>query len=163
MLDSALKSRDITLPTKVHIIKAMVFPVVMYGCESWTIKKSGRQKTDAFEFWCSRVPWITSRSNQSILKEINPEYSLEGLMLKLQHFATWCEELAHWKRPWCWERLKAKEKWAAEDEMVRYHHQHEFEQTPGDSWGQGSLESYSPWGLKELATEQQQLFEVAEI
>ena len=88
MLDSALKSRDITLPTKVRIIKAMVFPVVMYGCESWTIKKSGCQKTDAFEFWYSRVPWITSRSNQSILKEINPEYLLEGLMLKLQHFPT---------------------------------------------------------------------------
>ena len=83
MLGSALKSRDITLPTKVSIVKAMVFPVVMYGCESWTTKKSGCQKTDAFEFWCLRVPWITSRSNQSILKEINPEYSLEGLKLKL--------------------------------------------------------------------------------
>ena len=85
-LGSALKSGDITLPTKVRIVKAMVFPVVMYGCESWTTKKSGRQKTNAFEFWCLRVPWIASRSNQSILKEINPEYSLEGLMLKLQHF-----------------------------------------------------------------------------
>ena len=86
-LDSIFKSRDITLPTKVHLVKAMVFPVVMYGCESWTIKKAERQRTDAFELWCRRrllrVPW-TARSNQSILKEISPEYSLEGLMLRLQ-------------------------------------------------------------------------------
>ena len=90
-LDSVLKSRDITLLTKVHIVKAMVFPVVMYRCESWTIKKGECQRTNAFKLWCwrrlLRVPW-TARSNQSILKEINPEYSLEGLMLKLklQHF-----------------------------------------------------------------------------
>ena len=87
-LDSVLKSRDITLLTKVHLVKAMVFPVVMYGCESWTIKKSERQRIDAFELWCwrrlLRVPWTARRSNQSILKEINPEYSLEGLMLKLK-------------------------------------------------------------------------------
>ena len=89
-LDSVLKSRDTTLPTKVCIIKAMIFPVVMYGCESWTIKKAEHQRIDAFELWCwrrlLRVPWTTRRSNQSILKKINPEYSLEGLMLKLQHF-----------------------------------------------------------------------------
>ena len=91
-LDSILKSRDITLPTKAHIVKAMVFPVVMYGCESWTIKKAERQKIDAFELWCwrrlLRVPWTARRSNQSILKEISPEYSLEVLMLrpKLQYF-----------------------------------------------------------------------------
>ena len=87
-LDSILKSRDITLPTKVHLVKAMVFPVVMYGCESWTIKKAERQRIDAFELWCwrrlLRVPWTATRSNQSILKEISPEYSLEGLMLKLK-------------------------------------------------------------------------------
>ncbi|KAB0386630.1 hypothetical protein FD755_001586 [Muntiacus reevesi] len=87
-LDSILKSRDITLSTKVHLVKAMVFPVVMYGCESWTIKKTEHQKMDAFELWCwrrlLRVPWTARRSNQSILKEINPEYSLEGLMLKLK-------------------------------------------------------------------------------
>ena len=87
-LDGMLKSIDITLPTKVHIIKAMVFPVVMYGCESWTIKKAECRRTDAFELWCwrrlSRVSWTARRSNQSILKEINPEYSLEGLMLKLK-------------------------------------------------------------------------------
>ena len=89
-LDSILKSRDITVPTNVHLVKAMAFPVVMYGCESWTIKKAECQRIDAFELWCwkrlLRVPWIARRSNQSILKEISPEYSLEGLMLKLQYF-----------------------------------------------------------------------------
>ena len=87
-LDSILKSRDITLPTKVHLVKAMVFPVVTYGCESWTVKKAEHQKVNAFELWCSRkllrVPWTARRSNQSILKEISSEYSLEGLMLKLK-------------------------------------------------------------------------------
>ena len=87
-LDSILKSRDITLPTKVCLVKAMVFPVVMYGCESWTVKKAEHQRIDAFELWCwrrfLRVPWTARRSNQSILKEISPEYSLEGLMLKLK-------------------------------------------------------------------------------
>ena len=87
-LDSTLKSRDIALPTKVHLVEAMVFPVVTYGCESWTIKKAKSQRIDAFELWCwrrhLRVPWTAWRSNQSILKEISPEYSLEGLMLKLK-------------------------------------------------------------------------------
>ena len=87
-LDSILKIRDITLPTKVHLVKPMVFAVVMYGCESWTTKKTERQIVDAFELWCwrrlLRVPWTARRSNQSILKEINPEYSLERLMLKLK-------------------------------------------------------------------------------
>ena len=112
-LNSILKSRDITLPTKVHLGKAVVFQVVMYGCESWTIKKAECWRLIAFELWCwwrlFRVPWTARRSNQSILKEIGPEYSLEGLMLKLkfQYLATWCEEVTHWKRPWCWERLKA--------------------------------------------------------
>ena len=91
-LDSILKSRDITLPTKVHLVKAIVFPVVMYGCESWTVKKAEHRRIDAFELWCwrrlLRVPWTARRSNQSILKEISPEFSLEGVMLKLklQHF-----------------------------------------------------------------------------
>ena len=91
-LDSILKSKDITLPTKVHLVKAMVFPAVMYGCESWTIKEAECQRIDAFELWCwrrlLRVPWTARRSNQSILKETHPEYSLEGLMpkLKLQYF-----------------------------------------------------------------------------
>ena len=83
-LDSIFKSRDITLSTKVHPVKAMVFPVVMYGCESWTIKKAEHQRVDAFERWCWRVPWTARRSNQSILKEISPGCSVEGLMLKLK-------------------------------------------------------------------------------
>ena len=112
-LDSILKSREITLPAKVHLVKVMVFPVVMYGCESWTIKKAEWQRTGAFELWCwrrlLRVPWTARRSNQYILKEISPEYSLEGLMLKLklQCFGYLIWRTTHLKRPWCWERLKA--------------------------------------------------------
>ena len=104
-LDSILKSRDITLPTKAHLVKAIVFPMVMYGCESWTIKKAEGQRIDAFELWCwrrlLRVPWTARRSNQSILKEISPEYSLEGLMLKmkLQYFGHLMQRAIHWKRP----------------------------------------------------------------
>ena len=102
-LDSILKRRGTTLPTKVHLVKAIVFPAVMYGCESWTVKKAECQRIEAFELWCwrrlLRVPWTARRSNQSILKEISPEYSLEGLMLKLklQYFGhlMW----PHWKRP----------------------------------------------------------------
>ena len=104
-LDTILKSRDITLLTKVHLVKAMVFPVIMYGCESWTVKKAERRRIDAFELWCWRrllgVPWTARRSNQSILKEISPECSLEGLMLKLklQHCGHLMQELTHLKRP----------------------------------------------------------------
>ena len=103
-LDSILKSRDITLSTKVHLVIAMIFPVVMYGCENWTIKKAERRRIDAFELWCwrrlLRVPQTARKSNQSILKEISPGCSLEGLMLKLklQYLATSFEELTHWKR-----------------------------------------------------------------
>ena len=103
-LDSIFKSRDITLPVKVCLVKTMVFPVVMYGCESWTVKKAERQRIDAFELWCwrrlLRVAWTARRSNQSILKEISPGCSLEGMMLKLklQYFGHPCEELTHWKR-----------------------------------------------------------------
>ena len=113
-LHSIFKSRDITLSTKVRLVKAMVFPVVMYGCESWTIKKAERWRTDAFELWCwrrlLRVPWTARRSNQSILKEMSPGCSLEGLMLKLNSntLPTWCKGLTHLKRPWCWERLRAR-------------------------------------------------------
>ena len=112
-LDSILKSRNITLPTKVRLVKAMVFPVVMYGCERWTIKKAERQRIDAFELWCLRrllrVPWTARRSNQSILKEISPGCSLEGLMLKLklQYFGHLMWRAICLKRPWCWERLRA--------------------------------------------------------
>ena len=110
-LDSVLKSRDTTLLTKFHLVKAMVFPVVMYGCESWTIKKAEHGRTDAFKLWywrrLLRAPW-TARSNQSILKEMNPECSLEGLMLKLNTLATWCKQPTDSKRCWCWERLSAR-------------------------------------------------------
>ena len=111
--------------------------------------------------WCwrrlLRVPWTARRSNQSILKELSPEYSLEGLMLKLklQYLATWCEELTYLKRPWCWEGLKAGEEGETEDEMVRWHHWlngHEFEQAPGVGDWQGSLLCCSPWGCQESHT-----------
>ena len=110
-LDIILKSREITLPTKVHLVKATVFSVVMYRCESWTIKKAEHWRIDAFDLWCwrlLRVPWTARRSNQSILKEISPEYSLEGLVWNWNSniLATLCEDLTHWKRPWCWESLK---------------------------------------------------------
>ena len=104
-LESILKSRDITLPTKVCLVKAMISPVVMYGCESWAVKKAEHRKIDAFELSCwrrlLRVPWTARRSNQSIIKEISSGCSLEGLMLKLklQYLATSCKELTHWKRP----------------------------------------------------------------
>ena len=141
-LDRVLKSRDIILSTKVRL--------VMYGCESLTIEKAEHQRIDAFKLWCLRrllrVPWTARRSNQSILKEINPEYSLEGLRLSSNTLATWCKEPTHWKRPCCWERLRA-----TEDEMVRWHHWLDgdgFEQTQGDREGQASLTCSSPWGQK---------------
>ena len=100
-LDSVLKSRDITLPTKVHMVKAIVFPVVMYGCESWTIKRAECQRIDSLKLWCwrrlLRVPWTARRSNQSILKEINPEYSLEGLMLKLSKLREIVKDREAWQ------------------------------------------------------------------
>ena len=111
-LDTILKSRDITLPIKVRLVKAMVFPVVMYGCDSWTIKKAEHQTIDAFELWCwrrlLRIPWTARRSNQSILKEISPEYSLEGLMLKLKllYFGHLMQRADSLEKTWCWERLK---------------------------------------------------------
>ena len=113
-LDSISKSRDITLSTKVHLVKAMVSLVVMYGCESWTVKKAEHQRIDAFKLWCwrrlLRVLLTARRSTQSILKEISPGCLLGGLMLKLETntLATWFEELTHLKRPWCWERLRAE-------------------------------------------------------
>ena len=159
-LDSVLKSRDITLPTKVPIVNAVIFPVVMYGCESWTIKKAEGWRIDAFELWCQRrllrVPWTRRRSNQTILKEISPEYSLEGLMLKLklQSFASNpdVKNWLLWKDPdagkdWRWE-----EKGTTEYEMVGWHHRlygHEIELAPGVGDGQGGLACCSPWGHKE--------------
>ena len=111
-LDSILKNRAITLPTNVHLVKAMVFPVVMYGCESWSIKKAECQRIDAFELWCWRrllkVPWTARRSDQSILNEISPECTLEGLMLKLklQYFGHPIWRTDSFERPWFWERLR---------------------------------------------------------
>ena len=151
-LDSILKIRDITLPTKVHLVKAIVFPVVMYGCESWTIKKAERGRLDAFELWCwrrlLRVPWTTRRSNQSMLKEISPGCSLEGLMLKLKlqsfgHLMWRADSLEKTvmlgkiedrKR-----RGRQRMRWFDASLMVHWFSGHEFEQTPGDSEGQGSL------------------------
>ena len=110
-LDSILKCRDDTFPTEVHLVKAIVFPVVMYGCGNWTIKKAEYQRTDAFELWCwrrlLRVPWTARRPNQSILKEINPEYSLEGLMLKLQYFGHLMQKAESLEKILMWERLRA--------------------------------------------------------
>ena len=122
--DSILKSRDITLPTNSHIVQAMVFPVVMYGCESWTTKNAELRRIDAFELWCwrrlLRVPWTAKRSNQSILKEINPEYSQKDWCgsWSSNTLATRCEELTHWKRPWCWKRLKG----GREEDDRGWHH-----------------------------------------
>ena len=122
-LDSILKSRDTTLLIKVHLVKAMVFPVVMYGCESWTIKKAEHPRIDAFELWCwrrlFRVPWTAKRSNQSILKEINPEYSLEGLMLKLQYFVHLMRRTDSLEKTLMLGKTEGRrEKRLAEDEMV---------------------------------------------
>ena len=157
-LGSVLKSRDITLPTKVCIIKAMVFPVVMYGRESWTIKKAECQRIDAFELWywrkLLRVPWTARRSNQSILKEINPEYSWKD----------WCwswssPDVKNWlirKDPDAGKVWRQQEKRATENKMVGWHHPvngHEFEQAPGAGDGQGSLAWCSPCGCKAMDTE----------
>ena len=127
-LDSILKSRDITLPAKIHIVKAMVFPIVMYKCGSWTIRKAEHQRIDVFDLWhwrrCLRVPWTARRSSQSILKEINPEYSLEGLMLKLKHKSfghlMWrANSLGKTLLLW---KTDAKRRRGTEDEMLGWHH-----------------------------------------
>ena len=146
----------ITLPTKVHLVKAMVFPVVMYGCESWTIKKAECQRTDAFELWCWRrllkVPWTAGRSNQSIPKEVSPEYSLERLMLKMKYFGhlMWRTKLIG-KDPDAGKDRSQEEKGTTENEMVGWHYRLDelgFEQTLGVSDGQGNLACCSPWGCK---------------
>ena len=160
-LDSILKSRDIILPTKVRLVKATVFPVVMYGCESWTMKKAERWRIDAFELWCwrtlLRVSWTARRSIQSILKEISSDYSLEDWCWSWNSntLATWCEELTHLKRPWFWERLKAGGEgddrgwggWMASPTRWTW-----VWATPRVGDGQGSLVLCSPWGGKELET-----------
>ena len=159
-LDSILKSRDITLPTKVQIVKAMIFPVVMYGCESWTIKKDERWRTDAFELWywrrLLRVPWTARRSNQSILKEIILEYSIgrtnaegEAPILEPPEAKSWLTG----KNPDAGNDWRQEKKGTTEDEIGGWHqwlNGHEFEQDPGNSKGWGSLACCSPWGHKEL-------------
>ena len=162
-LDSILESRDITLPTKVSLVKAMVFQVVMYGCKSWTIMKPEHWRTDAFELWCwrrlLRVPWIARRSNQSILKEISPEYLLWKdwcWSWSSNTLATWCEELTHWKRLWCWEGLKAGgegddrgwDGWMASPTQWTWVWVNSGR--VGD--GQGGLVCCSPWDCKESDT-----------
>ena len=147
-LDSIFRSRDITLPTKVCLVKAMVFPVVMYGCESWTVKTAECRRIDAFELWCwrrlLRVPWTARRSNQSILKEISPGCSMEGMMLKLKfqyfgHLMWRVDSLEKTDAGRDWEQ---EEKGTTEDEMARWHHRlnwREFEWIPGVSDGQRGL------------------------
>ena len=139
-----LKSRDITLPTKVCIVKALVFSVVTYECESWTIKKTECLRMGVFKLWCwrrlLRVPWTTRRSSQSILNEINSEYSLEGLMLKLQYLSHLMRRADSLEKTLMLKKTTQKEKRVAEDEMIRYHHwlnAHESEPTSGDSERQG--------------------------
>ena len=159
-LDSILKSRDITLPTKVHLVKAMVFPVVTYGCESWTVKKAECRRIDAFELWCwrrlLRVPWTARRSNQSILKEISPGISLEGMMLKLK-----LQDFGHlMRRVDSLEKTlmlggRQEEKGTTEDEMAGWHHRldgHESGWTPRVSDGQGGLGCCDSWGHKDSDT-----------
>ena len=161
-LDSILKSRDITLSTEVHLVKAMVFPVVMYGCESWTIKKAEHQRTDAFELWCwrrlLRVPWTVRRSNQSILKEISPEYSLEGLMLKLKlqysgHLMWRTDSLEKTlmlgKTEGRRRRGRQRMRWL--DDITDLMNM-SLSKLPEMVREQGSLACCSPWGCKELDT-----------
>ena len=144
--------------TKVHIVRAMVFPVVMYGCDSWTIKKAECQRIETFELWCwrrlLRVRWTARRSNQSILKEINPEYLLEGLMLKLklQYFGHLMQRADSLEKTLTLGDWRQKQKRGTEDEIVGWHHRvngHELGQTLGYGEGQGGLACYSTWGHKE--------------
>ena len=128
-LDSIFKSRDITLPTKVHLVKAKVFPVVMYGCKSWTVKKAEHRRINAFELWCwrrlLRVPWTARRSNQSILKEFGPGYSLEGMMLKLklQYFGHLMRRVDSLEKTDAGRDWGQEKKGMTEDEMAGWHHQ----------------------------------------
>ena len=157
-LDIMLKNRDVTLPTKVHLVKAMVFPVVMYRCESWTIKKSEHRRTDAFELWCWRrlltVPWIARRSSQSILKEISPEYILEGLMLKLklQYFGHLMQRADSFEKTLMLGKIEGRRRRG--QQRMRWLHGITDSMDIGLSKlgigdGQGGLVYCSPWGHKE--------------
>ena len=159
-LVSILKSRDITLPTKVCLVKTMVFPVVMYRCESWIVKKAEHRRIDAFELWywrrLLRVPWTARIFSKSILKEICPKYSLEGLMLKLKLLILWPPDVKNWltgKDPGDGKEWRWEEKGTTEDEMVGWHHWlngHEFQLAPGVGDGQGGVACCSPRGRKEV-------------
>ena len=163
-LDSSLKSRDITLSTKVCLVKAMVFPVVTYGCDSWTIKKAKCQRMDTFEVWCwrrlLRVSWTARRSSQSILKEISPECSLEGLMLKLklQYFGHLMRRVDSFEKTLMLGKIEGRRRrnnrgwdgWMASHDNGR-----ELECTLGVGDGQGGLVCYSPWGRKDTDTTEQ--------
>ena len=158
-LDSIFKSRDITLPTKVGLIKAMVFPVIMYGCESWTVKKAERQRIDAFELWCwrrlLRVPWTARRSNESILMEISPEYSLEGLMLKLklQYSGHLVCRTDIWKDPDDGKDWRQEEKGVTEYEIIGWHHRWtQVWVSSGSWWWTEKQLCCSLWGGKESET-----------
>ena len=153
-LDSVLKRRDITLPTKVGLVKAMVFPAVMYGCESWTVKKAERRRSDAFELWCwrrlLRGSWTARRSNQAILKEISPVISLEGMMLKLklQYFGHLMWRVDSLEKTLMLGEIGGRRKRGRP--RMRWPDGCEFEWTPGDGDGQGGLACYNSWVRKEL-------------
>ena len=150
---SILKSRDITLPTNVRLVKAMVFPVVMYGCENWTIKKAEHQRIDAFELWhwrrLLRVPWTARRSNQSVVKEISPEYSLEGLLLKLklQYFGHLMQRTDSLEKTLMLGKIEGRR--TRGRQRMRWLDGITDSQVPGVGDGQGSLACCSPWGCKE--------------
>ena len=157
-LDSILKSRYVTLSTKVHLVKAMVFPVVMYGCESWTVKKAECWKIDAFELWCwrrlLRVPWTARRSNQSILKEISPGCSLEGLMLKLKlwYFGHLMRRADSFEKTLMVGKIEGRRRRGRQKMMFGWHHRlngHGFGWTPGVVDGQGGLACCGSWSRKE--------------
>ena len=161
-LDSILKSRDITLPKKIYLVRAMVFPVVMYGCESWTIKKAKHQRINAFELWCwrrlLRVPWTARRSNQANPKGNQSWIFIGRTDVKAETSILWPPDVKNWlvgKDPDAGKDWRQEEKGTTEDEMVWWHHQldaQEFEQAPRVGDGQGSLECCSPWGCKQLDT-----------
>ena len=158
-LDSILKSRGTILPTKVHLVKAMVFPVVMYGCESWTVKKAEHRRINAFELWCwrrlLRVPWTARRSNKSILKEISPGCSLEGLMLKLklQYFGHLMRRADSFEKTLMLGKIEGRKRSGRQRmRLVGWHHRlngHGFGWTPGVGGGQGGLACCGSWGRKE--------------